>query len=257
MSDNVATIQATSHKPQATPILYLIAPAYNESDNITQFVEEWYPVVEAHDGGGLSRLVVIDDGSKDDTFRLLKDMARTRKLLIPLTKPNSGHGSTCIYGYRYAIDHGADWVFQTDTDGQTLPEEFESFWDEREKYDAILGRRPDRKDGAARVFISWVMRMIECVIFRMYIPDANVPYRLMKPELVSKYLPFIDDDFFLQNVMLAVCFSFFHENIAYRDISFSPRHGGESFVNIRSILRIGWKTVKDFRRLRKELHDAK
>ena len=253
MPENAATMR-TANSEQ--PILYLIAPAYNESQNIAQFVEEWYPVVEAHNGGGLSRLVVIDDGSKDDTFRILQALAGARKLLLPLTKPNSGHGATCIYGYRYAIEHGAEWIFQTDTDGQTSAGEFGGFGAERGKYDAILGRRPDRKDGAARVFISWVMRMIERVIFRMYIPDANVPYRLMKPELVSKYLPLISDDFFLQNVMLAVCFSFFHENIAYRDISFRPRHGGESFVNVRSIVRIGWNTVKDFLHLRKRFQEA-
>ncbi len=204
----------------------------------------------------MSRLVVVDDGSKDDTYRILQDMAGTRDLLLPLTKPNSGHGSTCIYAYKYAASHGADYIFQTDTDGQTSADEFESFWDEIGKHDAVLGKRPHRGDGAARVFISKVMRVIERVIFGLDIPDANVPYRLMRPELVMKYIPYITDDLFLQNVMLTVCFAYFHENITFKDITFMPRQGGKSFVNIRSITRIGLKTVKDFFTLRKKFREA-
>lgn len=45
--------------------LYIVIPAYNERDNIYQVLDDWYPVVEKHCGGGESRLVVIDDGSKD------------------------------------------------------------------------------------------------------------------------------------------------------------------------------------------------
>lgn len=54
--------------------LYIVIPAYNESENIKQVVEDWYPVVEAHDGDGNSRLVIMDDGSKDNTYEILKSM---------------------------------------------------------------------------------------------------------------------------------------------------------------------------------------
>ena len=127
--------------------LYIIVPAYNESENIEAFVEEWYPIIESHSGNGSSRLVIINDGSKDNTYEKLLELAKTRPYLVPLTKPNGGHGSTLIYGYRYAIAQGADYIFQTDSDRQTLPSEFESFWKRREKYDAVIGKRPIRGDG--------------------------------------------------------------------------------------------------------------
>ena len=47
--------------------LYIIAPAYNEEDNIEDFVNAWYPVLEAH-GNADSRLVVVNDGSTDKTY---------------------------------------------------------------------------------------------------------------------------------------------------------------------------------------------
>ena len=118
--------------------LYIIVPAYNESDNIEIFVNDWYPVIESHNTDGKSRLVIINDGSKDDTYEKLLSLAESRPYLIPLTKPNGGHGPTVIYGYRYAIEQGADYIFQTDSDGQTVPSEFEGFWEKRKKYDAVI-----------------------------------------------------------------------------------------------------------------------
>ena len=43
--------------------LYIVIPAYNEQDNIEEVVKDWYPIVEQR--GEESKLVIIDDGSKD------------------------------------------------------------------------------------------------------------------------------------------------------------------------------------------------
>ncbi len=101
--------------------LYIIIPAYNESENIKRTIEEWCPVVEKHNGGGASRFVIINDGSRDDTYEIASAECETHPLLTVLTKPNGGHGSTVLYGYRYALENGADYIFQTDSDGQTDP----------------------------------------------------------------------------------------------------------------------------------------
>ena len=132
--------------------LFIVIPAYNEEENIRQVVEDWCPVVEKHNGEGESRLVIIDDGSKDHTFEILKSCAEDKPLLLPLTKPNGGHGATVLYGYHYALDHDADYIFQTDSDGQTLPEEFEPFWAERENYDMVIGWRRGRQRPSGRRF---------------------------------------------------------------------------------------------------------
>lgn len=201
----------------------------------------------------MSRLVVVDDGSKDDTYAKLQNMAITHELLLPLTKPNSGHGSTCIYAYKYAIEHGADYIFQTDTDGQTLADEFESFWDMRDDYCAIFGKRPNRGDGIFRKFVENVLCMILRVIFGVRVPDANCPFRLMRVDMVKKYIEMMPGDFNLPNVMLTVYFMYFQENVAFRDITFKPRQGGKNSINVRRIIKIGCKAVRDFLSLRKNL----
>ena len=55
--------------------LYIVIPAYNEQDNIELVVNDWYPIIEKHNGNGQSRLVIIDDGSKDSTYEKLKQYA--------------------------------------------------------------------------------------------------------------------------------------------------------------------------------------
>ena len=175
----------------------------------------------------MSRLVVVDDGSKDDTYKILQNMAGTRELLLPLTKPNSGHAATCIYAYKYAVSHGADYIFQTDTDGQTSADEFESFWNETGNYDAVFGKRPDRKDGTSRKFIENVLCFVVRMIFGVRVPDANCPFRLMRSDLVRKYIAMMPEDFILPNAMLTAFFAYFHEKITFRDITFRPRQGGK------------------------------
>ena len=83
--------------------LYIVIPAYNEQENIGNVIEDWYPIVEKYNGNQGSRLLIIDDGSKDSTFTIMQEYARTRPLFQPMTKRNSGHGAKLLYGYQCAL----------------------------------------------------------------------------------------------------------------------------------------------------------
>ena len=230
-------------------ILYIIVPAYNEEENITKVIEDWYPVVQSHDGGGASQLVIIDDGSKDATFSILKEAAETRPLLCPISKPNRGHGATVLYGYRYALKHGADYVFQTDSDGQTLPEEFEPFWAQRENYDMVIGWRQNRKDGVSRIFVTKILKAVIMACFGVTVKDANTPYRLMKADTMRKYIDLIPQDFNLSNVLLSVIFEKKGCSVHYIPITFRPRQGGVNSINMKKIFKIGKQALFDFQKL--------
>jgi glycosyltransferase involved in cell wall biosynthesis len=229
--------------------LYIVIPAYNEEENINQVIEDWYPIVQAHDGGGASRLVIIDDGSRDRTFSILQGAAASKPLLCPITKPNGGHGATVLYGYRYALAHGADYVFQTDSDGQTLPEEFEPFWAERENYDMVIGWRKERQDGASRVFVTKTLKAVIKLCFGVSVKDANTPYRLMKAETMKRYIDLIPQDFNLSNVLLSVIYQKKGCSVLYIPITFRPRQGGVNSINMKKIFKIGEQALSDFRKL--------
>lgn len=233
--------------------LYVVIPAYNESENIENCVKDWYPVVERCNQSGDSRLVIIDDGSKDNTYQILSELAKDRPLLVPLTKENGGHGSTVLYGYQYAINAGADFIFQTDSDGQTNPDEFDEFWKSRNTFDAIIGNRVVRGDGKSRKFIENVVCFLLHLIFGVTVKDANAPFRLMRTELVNKYINKLPTDYNIPNIMFTTYFLHNNERVKFIPISFKPRQGGVNTINIKKIIKIGWKAIGDFYSLKREI----
>lgn len=237
-------------------VLYIVIPAYNEEANIKRCIDDWYPIIEKYCGEGASRLVIIDDGSKDKTYSIMQEHVKTRPLFLPLTKPNGGHGHTVLYGYRYAIENGADYIFQTDSDGQTDPAEFEQFWEMRDIYDAILGNRVERGDGKDRKFVENTVCFLLRIIFGVKVKDANAPFRLMKSSLVDRYIRKLPEDFNIPNIMFTTYFVYHNEKVKFLPITFKARQGGMNSINIKKIIKVGWKAVSDFQRLRKEIDDV-
>lgn len=233
--------------------LYIVIPAYNEEANIKTVIEEWYPVIEAHNGNGESRLLIIDDGSKDNTHKIVQECAEKMPLILPITKANSGHGATVLYGYRYALEHGADYIFQTDSDGQTRPEEFENFWQQRNQYDMVIGWRNTREDGSSRVFVTKTLKMVIKLCFGVTVTDANTPFRLMKAKTLANYIDQIPKDFNLSNVILSVIYAKKGCTVKYIPITFRPRQGGVNSINMKRIFKIGKQALKDFRDINKAL----
>ena len=228
-------------------------PAYNEEANIRTVVEQWHPVVEQI--GEDSRVVIVDDGSKDATYRVLEELRATYPQLIGLTKKNSGHGSTCLYAYRYAIEQGADYVFQTDSDGQTDPAEFTSFWEQRADYDFLIGARKERQDGFSRVVVTKVLKLVVMFIFGRVIEDANTPFRLMRASKLALLLKEIPQDFFLANVLVSVLAVSENMKTRWIPITFKPRQGGVNTINLKRIMKIGIKSVKDLRKVKKDIRN--
>lgn len=231
--------------------LYIVIPAYNEEANIRQVVEDWYPIVEKF--GTDSRLVVVNDGSKDSTFTILTDLSKEMPQLIPLNKENGGHGATVLYGYRYALDNRADYIFQTDSDGQTLPSEFEPFWNSKDKYDIIIGNRFGRKDGFSRIIVTRVLRLVVQICFGVFVLDSNTPYRLMKAEGLKDNMRFVPSDFFLSNVALSAIYKKRKMKMHFIPITFRPRQGGVNSINIKRIIKIGFKAFGDFKKINDNL----
>jgi glycosyltransferase involved in cell wall biosynthesis len=231
--------------------LFIVIPAYNEEANIERVIKDWYPIVDQIGNG--SRLVIMDDGSKDSTYQIMKEQAKNLPAFEPITKPNSGHGATVLYGYHYAVEAGADYVFQTDSDGQTLPEEFWPFWEQRASYDMVIGHRKGRQDGFSRVFVTKTLKLVLWLCFHERITDANTPFRLMKASVLKEQLKLVPENFNLSNVMISVIYAKKHLKVKYIPVTFRPRQGGVNSINLKRIIRIGRQALTDFRRINKSL----
>lgn len=231
--------------------LYIVMPAYNEEENIERTVKQWYPLLEGKDDR--SKLVVADSGSSDGTHDILRRLEKEYCKLVILSHTEKQHGPKVIALYDYAVNNGADYIFQTDSDGQTDPEEFMEFWKMRTEYDGIFGNRMGREDGKDRVFVEHIVCFLLKMYFGVAVPDANAPFRLMKTDTVKKYLYLMPVDYDLPNIMMTTYFVYYNEKVMFKEVSFKPRQGGKNSVDIYKIIRIGWKALGNFRKFRKGL----
>jgi len=232
--------------PHDPPKLLVVLPVFNEEASITSVIHPWFEALQSEVGDFV--ILAIDDGSVDKTPQLL---ARLRDELGPRlecrSRPNRGHGQTCIEGYREAIERGIPFVFQIDSDGQCDPAFFSSFWKLRQNHDVIYGMRK-RKDGYRRMIASTILKWALRAGFGVRCPDANVPYRLMNVETCRAAIERIPCDFTLANIALAVELA---RQPSIREgripIIFRPRHGGEPSVPLS---KFALRAMELFRQLR-------
>lgn len=222
----------------------MVMPAYNEEDNIEEVVCSWKKVLKY--GSKDSKIVVSDTGSKDKTHKILLRLKKKIKQLELLDSNNQYHGPKVIALYKNAIDNGADYIFQTDSDGQTNPDEFLAFWRIRKRYDAIFGYRKNRGDGKQRAFVEKVVCFFVKLFFGVRVPDANAPFRLMKSSVMKKYITSIPDDYELPNIILTSYFVRFKEKVCFKEITFRPRVAGVNSINLKRIFKIGLNALVDF-----------
>ena len=183
--------------------LILVMPVYNEAQCIRDTVLSWR---DALSGLGIDfRMIVINDGSKDDTPRVLEAFKGDPRVEV-VDKPNSGHGPTILTGYRMAVED-AEWVFQVDSDGEMGPESFGGLWEKRGGYDALFGVRTGREQSAARALISAVSRATVRLAFGSGVVDVNTPYRLMRAEILGRIIERIPPGTFAPNVIIAGAFA--------------------------------------------------
>lgn len=198
-------------------------------------------------------MIIANDGSSDDTSAILQKLGKQYPQLEALDKENSGHGATVLYLYRHAIAQGAEYIFQTDSDGQTNPEEFWRMWENRGKYDFQIGYRRGRQDGFARVFVTKVLRLTVWLMFHEWVTDANTPFRLMRSDKLEAVMKVIPSDYFLCNVAISAIAKKWNYKIGWYEITFKPRQGGINSINMKKIIKIGWKALRDFRSINKNL----
>ncbi|MEJ7616264.1 MAG: glycosyltransferase family 2 protein [Pyrinomonadaceae bacterium] len=179
--------------------LAVVMPVYNEQECIAGVVEAWLTVLS--ELGIEYLIIVLNDGSQDETRKALSKFAEDRRVSV-VNKTNSGHGPTVLLGYRQAVEM-ARWVFQCDSDDEMRPEHFPQLWEKRERYDALFGFRQGRQQNVGRRLISAFSRITVRLLFGNGVRDVNVPYRLMRADILRQIVVQIPDDTFAPNIIIS------------------------------------------------------
>src|SRR5262249_56214122 len=101
------------------PELSIVMPVYNEAAVIGDVVTSWLRELERLGIG--YEFLAYDDGSRDESGRILERLGERVPGLVVSSQANAGHGSTILRGYREAR---GDWVFQVDSDDEIGPANF-------------------------------------------------------------------------------------------------------------------------------------
>jgi dolichol-phosphate mannosyltransferase len=207
--------------------LWVVMPAYNEEACLPDVVAEWLSGLR-----GVTTdftLCVLNDGSNDGTLRILRELASRESEVVVVDKPNTGHGQTCVEGYRMALARGAEWILQVDSDGQCDPSLFRLLANESSRAQAIYGFRRIRHDGYGRHLVSRLVSVCAFAATGVWVRDANVPYRLMHASTLSDVVGRVPRDFHLANILIAVLQQKQY-GIRWVDIHFRLRRGGTPSV---------------------------
>ena len=183
--------------------LLIIIPAYNEEQVIESVLQDWANITL----GIEFKILVINDGSKDKTSQIIDKVIIHNDKIIKIDKINSGHGNTIIDGYKYAINNKYGLIFQTDSDDQFKPKDFNKlFLQFNNEIDLVLGVRKKRNDGFIRVVLSKLfLRSLIFLIFGKLIYDPNIPYRLIRGTFLEKFINKLDKKNYLApNILMSI-----------------------------------------------------
>jgi glycosyltransferase involved in cell wall biosynthesis len=227
------------------PALSVILPAFNEEGSIEQAVrrasEAVAPLVPSHE------IVVIDDGSQDETPRILSELEREMgSTLVVVTQPtNLGYGRALRTGFDTARGR---LVFYTDADNQFDLRELAQFLPLMEDQDAILGYRVGRQDGGFRLFVSNGYNALASLAFGMSVRDLNCSFKLFRREALTSL--HLEEDHFFIDTEIVVQLHRAGFRYAQKGVRHYPRTAGRSTVSPTDVPRTFLALMKLWVKLR-------
>jgi dolichol-phosphate mannosyltransferase len=103
----------------------VIIPTYNEIENIQAIIEKVLSLEPVFD------LLIVDDGSPDGTASAVKRLQTQHPNRIHLLerKGKLGLGTAYIAGFKYALEHGYEYIFEMDADFSHNPDDLVRLYD--------------------------------------------------------------------------------------------------------------------------------
>jgi len=162
-------------QPRGTELLSVVVPAYDEAPNLERLVSE---VRDALDAAGIAwELIVVDDGSGDETPAVLSALAATEPRLRPL-RHATRRGQTAAIATGFGAARG-ELIATLDADLQCRPEELPRLLAALGDADAVCGVRIGRQDPGSRRVASMLANGARRMLLAPGLRDLACPARLM------------------------------------------------------------------------------
>lgn len=177
--------QTMGKSPSKRNLVSIIAPVYNEEAVIEEFVRRVVAAITPLESNYAFEIILVDDGSKDQTLHKMKQMAAHEKRLQVIQLRRN-------YGQTAALQAGLDGAhgkiaITLDADLQHFPEEIPAFLDKLEQgYDVVCGWRHQRAEGIIRRWPSRVANHLIHLISGVNIHDFGTTFRAYRAEFVKE-----------------------------------------------------------------------
>jgi glycosyltransferase involved in cell wall biosynthesis len=162
------------------PELEILLPVHNEADSIRATVQEIYDQLSPQVS---LRFIICEDGSKDDTKDILRELAKSIPMNLLLSDARKGYSRAVRDGMQALA---APFLLCLDSDGQCDPKDFAAFWAVRNEADVVLGWRVHRADNWMRKSMSGTFYRLYKVLYGVPVHDPSCPYVLSRKQVVDK-----------------------------------------------------------------------
>lgn len=238
------TLTSSEHEPPVAKrdlkLISVIVPCYHEELVIEETHRRLVETLAGIENGDYE-VLYIDDGSRDGTFTLLREIgASNPSIRVIALSRNFGHQIAVTAGLEHAR---GDAVVVIDADLQDPPDVILEMLDRwRNGVDVAYGVRSEREGETA--FKKWTAKAFYRFINRL--SDVAIPldtgdFRLMDREVVDALLAMRERDRFVRGMVAWV--GFWQEPVYYRR---APRLAGETKYPLRKLLRFATDGILSF-----------
>ena len=227
-------------------ILYVVVPCYNEEEVLTETTkrlkEKLENLIKDKKINNKSRVMYINDGSKDDTWNLIEEISNKENLFTGISlSRNRGHQNALLAGLMTAKNY-ADIVISMDAD---LQDDINAIDEMLEKYNngaqIVYGVRSSRKKDTAfkRMTAEGFYKFMKLMGVEVVFNHAD--YRLTSKRVLEELENYGEINLFLRGIFPLIGFK---TDIVYYERN--ERFAGSSKYPLKKMLSFAWEGITSF-----------
>jgi undecaprenyl-phosphate 4-deoxy-4-formamido-L-arabinose transferase len=222
-----------------TQFVSIVIPVFNEQENIGALCRRLFATMDAF--GKAYEVIFVDDGSKDQTPKILQELFRQKSDLLRIITFNGNYGQyvAILAGFEHVR---GDVVVTLDADLQNLPEEIPRLLEKIDDgYDLVGGYRAQRQDSFFRTYASRMINFVREKVTGISMRDHGCMLRAYRRHIVDEVIKTRETSTFI--TALAQKFA---GNPIDIPVSHEERSAGNSKYNLYKLIRITFDLLTGF-----------